>query len=61
MWASARIICISDACAGTTPDRHKAALAVMGSCFIDSWTWNETLAEYGLPLNEAIAQVDANA
>lgn len=35
------IICITDACAGSTPERHKAALEVMKSCQVKLMTVDE--------------------
>lgn len=39
----AEIICISDCCAGTTPEKHAAALEVMESCQIEVKTLKEVV------------------
>lgn len=36
-----RIVCISDACAALTEDKHEAALKVMRSCYVDTLTLDE--------------------
>ena len=35
-YPNAKITCLSDLCAGTTPENHEAALKVMRSCLIDT-------------------------
>ena len=44
-YPNTRIVVISDACAGVTPDTHNAAVEIMKMCHADIMTWEELKKE----------------